>query len=89
MYSKTQRTPTMLTKKTDNDVAVTAFIDKDEVEEMLCEYYDFQSVSNEQWIALDHLIKKMCEERGVIADYTDDYARICDVCCEILHFPLI
>ena len=80
---------TTLTKNPDSDVAVTAFIDRDEIEEMLCEYYDFQSVSDEQWVELEHLIKSMCEERGAIADYTDEYARICDVCCEMLHFPMI
>ena len=64
-----------------------AFIDKDELEEMLREYYDFENISEEQWRALDKQIHLMCENRGIDAEYTEEYARVCDLCCELLQIP--
>ena len=64
-----------------------AFIDKDELEEMLREYYDFENISEEQWRALDEQIYLMCEKRGIDAEYTEEYARVCDLCCELLQIP--
>ena len=57
------------------------YIDKDEIEEMLGEYYDFTKVTTRDWIKIDKAIKKECEKRGVnsIDDY-DTYAAICDGC---------
>lgn len=66
---------------------VTTFIDIDEIEEMLAEYYDFEAVSEEQWSALDHQISIICEEHGISSDYSEEYVRICDMCCERLRFP--
>ena len=62
------------------------FIDQYEIEEMLGEYYDFSSLGNADWRAIDDEVKKLCRERGVSpteSDYTE-YARICDACCEKL-----
>lgn len=77
------------TKEYDGHKTVTTFIDMNEIEEMLGEYYDFLSISAGQWMALDNQIRKMCEERGVSSDYSEEYVRICDICCEKLHFPQI
>lgn len=66
---------------------VTAFIDKEEIEEMLGEYYDFQAVTDEQWNILDNEIRLLCEARGINAQYCDEYVRVCDICCEKMHLP--
>lgn len=70
-----------------NRVEPPPFLDRDEIEEMLGAYYDFQSLSDQQWSALDNKIKAMCINRGVSPDYSEEYARICDTCCEKLGFP--
>lgn len=59
----------------------TMFIDRDEVEEMLCEYYDFSEVTEDQWDQIDALVKGEVERRGIdpTSDY-DTYAAICDGC---------
>lgn len=56
------------------------FIDPDEVEEMLGEYYDFADFDDETWQEIDKEVKTLCETRGVspTGDY-EKYARICDI----------
>jgi hypothetical protein len=56
------------------------FIDPDEVEEMLGEYYDFADFDDETWQEIDKEVKNLCESRGVspTEDY-EKYARICDI----------
>lgn len=56
------------------------FIDPDEVEEMLGEYYDFADFDDETWQEIDKEVKNLCESRGVspTGDY-EKYARICDI----------
>lgn len=71
--------------KEGSHIVVTAFIDKEEIEEMLGEYYDFQTVTEEQWNILDNEVRLLCEERGINAQYCDDYVRVCDICCEKIH----
>ncbi len=66
---------------------ITSFIDRLEIEEMLGEYYNFEIVTDEMWIMLDSEIMKLCSERGVSPEYTEEYARICDICCEKLCVP--
>lgn len=60
------------------------FIDQYEVEDMLGDYYDFSATTTAQWLQLDGMIKLMCKERGVLPIYEEEYARICDACCEML-----
>ena len=60
------------------------YIDQYEIEDILGEYYDFSSTTNEQWLQLDSMIKKLCAERGVTPFFQEEYTRICDVCCERL-----
>lgn len=57
------------------------FIDKDEIEEMLGEYYDFSNVSESQWQKIDKEVEQICKARGVDSeeDY-DTYSAICDGC---------
>ncbi len=66
----------------------TLFIDKDEVEDMLQEYYDFNKVTESQWSALDQMVHEICSKRGIDSDLYEEYARICDICCERLCFPV-
>lgn len=66
---------------------MVSFIDRDEIEEMLGEYYDFKRITDEQWLALDKEVSQLCSERGVGVDYSEAYVRVCDICCERLHFP--
>ncbi len=65
----------------------SSFIDRIEIEEMLGEYYNFEKVTEEMWLELELVIMEFCTERGVSPDYTEEYARICDTCCEKLCFP--
>lgn len=69
-----------------NDIVTleNSFIDQYEVEDMLGDYYDFSTTTVTQWIELDGMIKLMCQERGILPVYEEEYARICDVCCEKL-----
>ena len=67
--------------------SISFFIDRDEIEEMIGEYYNFEKVTEEMWIELDSEIREMCSERGVSPDYAEEYVRICDACCEKLCFP--
>ena len=74
--------------KNDSHETMKPFIDRDEIEEMLREYYDFECVTDELWSKLDYEIRILCNERGISTEYTEEYVRICDICCERLHFPL-
>ena len=55
---------------------MSRFIDIDEIEEMLGEYYDFSSFTEEQWNKVDDIVRKECGNEP--CDDYDEYARICD-----------
>lgn len=57
------------------------FIDRLEIEEMLCEYYDFSNVSEKDWQEINKAVESECQRQGISS--TDDYeayAKICDGC---------
>ena len=59
------------------------FIDQNEIEEMLSEYYDFSNFTDDQWRELDLAIQNECTKRGISpTDDYEEYARVCDVCVE-------
>ena len=57
------------------------FIDRDEIEEMLSEYYDFSEVSESEWDAINDAVESECKKKGVspFGNY-EEYAKICDGC---------
>lgn len=57
------------------------FIDKDEIEEMLSEYYDFSEVTETEWEQINSAIESECKKKGVspFGNY-EEYAKICDGC---------
>lgn len=55
-----------------------SFIDKDEIEEMLGEYYNFSNVSDYAWKCIDNIVGSECERRGVSPTDYEAYAKICD-----------
>ena len=63
------------------------FIDKDEIEEMLGEYYDFEQVTDEQWNALDKAVVERWGETPYDDEEYDEYASVVDGCCSKLGFP--
>lgn len=67
------------TIKTENK-AKAPFIDKDEIEEMLGEYYDFSEVDDNTWERIDKLVKEECKKRGVPRNDYEAYAKVCDGC---------
>ena len=67
------------TIKTENKTKAP-FIDKDEIEEMLGEYYDFSEVDDNTWKRIDKLVKEECKKRGVSRNDYETYAKVCDGC---------
>lgn len=70
-----------------DSIGGASFIDRYEVEEMLRDYYNFEMITDSQWAMLDSEVKAKCRERRVNGDYSEEYVRICDLCCELLGFP--
>ena len=60
--------------------AKAPFIDRNEIEEMLGEYYDFENVSEDSWKRIDKLVKAECKKRGVSRNDYEAYAKVCDGC---------
>ena len=65
------------------------YIDRNEVEEMLRDYYDFDKITDNQWVILDKMVLELCNKRGINSDYSEEFIQICDLCCEKLSFPAV
>ncbi len=57
-------------------------IDSYEVEEILNEYYDFSTITTEQWKLIDKFTAKICEERHI--PITKQTCSQYDIYCAIL-----
>lgn len=53
------------------------FIDRDELEDVLMDYYDFSNMSDLDWEKADKEIEKLCDKRGIEAD-GEAYWKVCD-----------
>jgi|GEM_PF-6125443 len=61
-------------------------IDTLETQEVLAEYYDFSTTTQEQWLAIDKLVQTICTERGIptinqTPEEFDMYCAILDGVC--------
>lgn len=57
------------------------YIDRNEIEEILGEYYDFSDWKEEDWERASEAIEKEVERRGIhVEESAEEYDRYCAVC---------
>ena len=56
------------------------FVDFDELQEVLGEYYDFDTITPAEAVKIDAEVEKVCKEKGITAPEGGDeeYYKICD-----------